>query len=1031
MRSHLMHSFTALLAACGLLLVHTGAAAEDIDIFVGSPANEDLPNVLIVLDNSANWSSSVSIADCYYSQRVAGTGELQPTTEGPKGTNPGKEQGTKMALEKCALHDTIEMLPVAADGGALFNVGLMLFNESPAANSGGYPRVAIKPLTQANKDALKQAIKDLKIGDDKGNNAAFSKALYEAYLYLKAKEPYKGTATGKYDPAAFSSGRYNPPGLNACGKNFVIFLANGSAGEVTDNEARALLTGAGGSATRFTYPTSYISNSDQANWADEFTNFMATRVPPIKTYTIAVTGSSSDNQFPNFLNAMAAKGGTTSGFTANNVAELMEAMKNIFAQIQSVSSVFASATLPVSVNTRGTYLNQVFMGMFVPDGRAGPRWYGNLKQYQFEYNQTNDSLSLVDSAGEPAISATTGFIAPTAESFWSHDSSFWTNDPMGTPATVSDSPDGEVVPKGAAAQVLRDTLATSQASRQVYTCLSCSSDTVLGSSTATQFKVGNNGITAAALGVSAADVNPLIEWVRGTDNASDESGPGGSITVRPSVLGDVLHSRPAAVNYGGNVGVVVYYGANDGMLHAINGNKSETMVIGSSSYAPGGTLWSFVPEEMLPKLKRLRSNSPMIAYPHIPVTPDAKRRDYFVDGPISMYQKYAADGSVDKIYMYVGMRRGGRFLYAFDVTVPNAPKFLWKVSNADIAKLGQTWSEASITRVRGHANPVIVMGGGYDAEAEDADPALSTTMGNVVLVLDAFTGALVKSFDTERSVPADVSIIDADFDGFADRAYAVDLGGNVYRLDFEVGVAYQPADWQINTLAEVGDSGGTKLFFAPDVVLTRNYAAVMVGSGDREKPLKDDTTDYFFTFIDKNLKGVVPSEAIGFDDLPANTEFTSAAQDKGCYYALREGEKVVNAALTIGGNTYFGTNVPQRTDDSCSVRLGVARSYELPLICKTKTSVVLNGGGLPPSPVAGVVTVPYVNRDGTVTDRQVPFIIGSGGLASALAPDNPTDPDPNNENQELSGGSPLDAEKVKPLANPRRKRLYWFNESSH
>ena len=42
----------------------------------------------------------------------------------------------------------------------------------------------------------------------------------------------------------------------------------------------------------------------------------------------------------------------------------------------------ASVSLPVSVNTQGTYLNQVFVGMFRPDGDAAPRWYGNLKQYK-------------------------------------------------------------------------------------------------------------------------------------------------------------------------------------------------------------------------------------------------------------------------------------------------------------------------------------------------------------------------------------------------------------------------------------------------------------------------------------------------------------------------------------------------------------------------------------------------------------------------------------------------------------------------
>ena len=55
-----------------------------------------------------------------------------------------------------------------------------------------------------------------------------------------------------------------------------------------------------------------------------------------------------------------------------------EVMLAVFNEIQAVNSVFAAASLPVSVNARGTYLNQVYMGMFRPDADGHPRWRGNL-----------------------------------------------------------------------------------------------------------------------------------------------------------------------------------------------------------------------------------------------------------------------------------------------------------------------------------------------------------------------------------------------------------------------------------------------------------------------------------------------------------------------------------------------------------------------------------------------------------------------------------------------------------------------------
>ena len=86
-----------------------------------------------------------------------------------------------------------------------------------------------------------------------------------------------------------------------------------------------------------------------------------------------------------------------------------------------------------------------------------------------------------------------------------------------------------------------------------------------GTWAATRFDRVNNNITDAALGVATSEERGLlIDWLVGTDNADDERGPGGNVTVRPSVHGDVLHSRPAVINYGDSRGTAVFYGANDG-----------------------------------------------------------------------------------------------------------------------------------------------------------------------------------------------------------------------------------------------------------------------------------------------------------------------------------------------------------------------------------------------------------------------------------------------------------------------------------
>ena len=131
------------------------AHAEDIDIYtVGNTSSADIPNVLLMVDNSANWSSNLG-SRCYYNVWNATTNTWEAGTEGPKGTNPGMEQGTKMGLVKCALYNAILALEVKTGvpdaESANFNVGLMLLNESPSANNGAYPRAAMLPLTARSK----------------------------------------------------------------------------------------------------------------------------------------------------------------------------------------------------------------------------------------------------------------------------------------------------------------------------------------------------------------------------------------------------------------------------------------------------------------------------------------------------------------------------------------------------------------------------------------------------------------------------------------------------------------------------------------------------------------------------------------------------------------------------------------------------------------------------------------------------------------------------------------------------------------
>lgn len=371
------------------------------------------------------------------------------------------------------------------------------------------------------------------------------------------------------------------------------------------------------------------------------------------------------------------------------------------------------------------------------------------------------------------------------------------------------------------------------------------------------------------LGNTVSSTN-LIKWVRGEDtqdeyHRADLPGAGvGNLTeVRPSIHGDVLHSRPVVIDYGNKldasgrkIGQVAFYGANDGTFHAVMAGQDDPSTADDNSYPFGREKWAFVADETVDNLQRLYLNSPVVKYFSTPsgVSPPPLPRNYFIDGSVGAFQTV----DLSKVYIFLSARRGGRFIYALDVTDPDNPTYLWRISNnkvdntaSDIfAKLGETWSTPQVAQVKGNTNPVLIFGAGYDAAQEDLPPGSlrDATMGHGIYIVDAFTGDLVRFInpyaagESKYSIASDVRIIDSDFDGFADRLYVGDTGANLWRVDID---ANDPATWKSFKLAALGRKSPAstdtvndrKFLYPPEVVLNVDYAAVLITSGNREYPL--------------------------------------------------------------------------------------------------------------------------------------------------------------------------------------------------
>jgi type IV pilus assembly protein PilY1 len=518
-------------------------------------------------------------------------------------------------------------------------------------------------------------------------------------------------------------------------------------------------------------------------------------------------------------------------------------------------------------------------------------------------------------------------------------------------------------------------------------------------------------MTASVSGTT--NKSDLINWVRGENrqlNDNPSVDPAANTYVRGYLHGDVVHSRPAIINYNrttGNRDIAVFYGTNDGIFHAVKGGQND---------ADGGELWGFVMPEHFSKLGR--------QYSAVPVINNASAtaaKPYFADGPISTLLIDANDdGAInsattgDKAYIYVGMRRGGRQLYAFDVTDPTSPKVLWRIDNntAGFSELGDTWGEAKVGKIAGYANHVLVLSAGYDAVANDSTTQGTATMGRGVYIIDAITGAPVWyagpaaiSGVTSTVVPgmnyaiaADATPIDSDREGYGyiDRIYLADTGGNIWRANVSAvtsGGAPDFTNWTVSKIAALGGTGANarKFLFAPDVVAFDNAPtttdSILIGSGDREHPFDVAITNRFYMVKDDHALTANASVAtpLGEGDLcdltadnlqgsDATLKAASAAcvantAKKGWFITMGTGEKVVTNSVTVNSTTAFGTNVPESTLDhtnTCSSGLGEARLYSVNF--RNATSVidqqpdgllgpndrysVNRGGGLPPPPVA-------------------------------------------------------------------------------
>ena len=283
---------------------------------------------------------------------------------------------------------------------------------------------------------------------------------------------------------------------------------------------------------------------------------------------------------------------------------------------------------------------------------------------------------------------------------------------------------------------------------------------------------------------------------------------------------------------------------------------------------------SFVPNDMLPRFAQLYFDAA------------SKYKSYGVDGNVvSVVKDDNKNGIVDGpdfVYLIFGLRRGGFDYYALDVTNKNSPKLLWNVTYPD---MGESWSTPVVTRVDINTagtnadDAVVILGGGYDTVHDTATYPSSTedAVGNGIHMLDLVSGAELWRAGNDagadlqvagmtRSIPSQVRAVDMTGDGFADRMYAADLGGQLLRFDIKNGETPRESRHR-GVIAQLGAEGlaaadfaDTRRFYTtPDVSIfsdrneNKRFISLSIGSGYRAHPLDESAADRFFSVRDPDV----------------------------------------------------------------------------------------------------------------------------------------------------------------------------------
>ncbi len=360
---------------------------------------------------------------------------------------------------------------------------------------------------------------------------------------------------------------------------------------------------------------------------------------------------------------------------------------------------------------------------------------------------------------------------------------------------------------------------------------------------------------------SATDGAAVLAYLRG--DRSGESA--GTYRSRSHLLGDIIDSEPVVIRAPARHYLdsgyaafktaqasrtkMVVQAANDGMVHVFNATS-------------GAENWAYIPNLLIDTSDPASASTSVLnmlsrkTYAHrmfVDATPFAGDLDFCnTDGA------GCSLGTTDwRTLLVGGLGKGGRGVYALDMTTPNvasengaASKVLWEFPNAGTdatvkANTGYVFGRPIIVKTKAKGWVVLVASGynnGTGADSSGGDGH------GYLFVLNARTGALIKAIDTTVGATAAPSglaqisafVDDAEFNNTVSHVYGGDLLGNIWRFDLSDLSAI--ANWKVKRLAILKDGSTGSANTQP--VTTEPQLAVIKISGASKRLVYVGTGQY-------------------------------------------------------------------------------------------------------------------------------------------------------------------------------------------